>query len=68
MYFFKKKSYLLLIQNCDGLLICCIMFVERSPPIEEVINTGVVPRFIEFLTREDYPQLQVRTILMMKLC
>ena len=33
--------------------------VERSPPIEEVISTGVVPRFIEFLTREDHPQLQV---------
>nr|ACF80582.1 unknown [Zea mays] len=28
------------------------------PPIEEVISTGVVPRFIEFLTREDHPQLQ----------
>jgi hypothetical protein len=33
--------------------------VERSPPIEEVISTGVVPRFIEFLVRGDYPQLQV---------
>lgn len=34
--------------------------LERSPPIEEVIASGVVPRFVEFLTREDYPQLQVR--------
>lgn len=33
--------------------------VERSPPIEEVIEAGVVPRFVEFLQREDYPQLQV---------
>lgn len=33
--------------------------VERSPPIEEVIQAGVVPRFVEFLQREDYPQLQV---------
>ena len=40
------------------------MFAERSPPIEEVISTGVVPRFIVFLTRDDYPQLQVRTISM----
>ncbi|TVU17528.1 hypothetical protein EJB05_33570 [Eragrostis curvula] len=32
--------------------------LERSPPIEEVISTGVVPRFIEFLVREDHPQLQ----------
>lgn len=32
---------------------------ERSPPIQEVIQAGVVPRFIEFLMREDVPQLQV---------
>ena len=32
---------------------------ERSPPIEEVIQSGVVPRFVEFLVREDFPQLQV---------
>ncbi|KAH0914894.1 hypothetical protein HID58_029340 [Brassica napus] len=33
-------------------------FAERSPPIEEVIAAGVVPRFVEFLKRDDYPQLQ----------
>lgn len=32
---------------------------ERSPPIEEVIAAGVVPRFVEFLVRADFPQLQV---------
>ena len=32
---------------------------ERCPPIEEVIQSGVVPRFVEFLVREDFPQLQV---------
>ncbi|KAH9754229.1 Importin subunit alpha-2 [Citrus sinensis] len=31
---------------------------ERSLPTEEVIQSGVVPRFVEFLMREDYPQLQ----------
>lgn len=36
---------------------------ERSPPIEEVIQSGVVPRFVEFLMREDYPQLQVYCML-----
>ncbi|KAJ1687667.1 hypothetical protein LUZ63_019057 [Rhynchospora breviuscula] len=35
-----------------------LLSIERSPPIEEVIAAGVVPRFVEFLTREDYPQLQ----------
>ena len=35
------------------------IWAERSPPIEEVIEAGVVPRFVEFLKRGDYPQLQV---------
>ena len=30
-----------------------------SPPIDEVIAAGVVPRFVEFLVRSDFPQLQV---------
>ncbi|KAF8401286.1 hypothetical protein HHK36_012219 [Tetracentron sinense] len=35
-----------------------LLSIERSPPIEEVIKTGVVPRFVEFLGRHDLPQLQ----------
>ncbi|KAL8484886.1 hypothetical protein ACS0TY_027253 [Phlomoides rotata] len=35
-----------------------LLSIERNPPIEEVIQSGVVPRFVEFLTREDFPQLQ----------
>lgn len=35
-----------------------LLSIERSPPIEEVIQTGVIPRFVEFLMREDFPQLQ----------
>ncbi|KAG0537106.1 hypothetical protein BDA96_03G119600 [Sorghum bicolor] len=35
-----------------------LLSIERSPPIEEVIKSGVVPRFVQFLTREDFPQLQ----------
>ncbi|XP_052298146.1 importin subunit alpha-2-like [Citrus sinensis] len=31
---------------------------DRNSPIEKVIQSGVVPRFVEFLMREDYPQLQ----------
>ncbi|KAE9462871.1 hypothetical protein C3L33_05221, partial [Rhododendron williamsianum] len=31
---------------------------ERSHLIEEVIQTGVIPCYVEFLTREDFPQLQ----------
>lgn len=32
---------------------------ERSPPINEVIQSGVVPRFVEFLGRDEFSQLQV---------
>lgn len=35
-----------------------IEFIERSPPIVEVIQSGVVPRIVEFLT-SDIPMLQV---------
>lgn len=35
-----------------------LLSIERNPPIEEVIQSGVVPRFVEFLNRDDYPQLQ----------
>ncbi|CAI7812445.1 unnamed protein product [Closterium sp. NIES-54] len=35
-----------------------LLSIERSPPIEEVIKAGVVPRFTQFLQKYDFPQLQ----------
>ncbi|XP_057778828.1 importin subunit alpha-4 [Salvia miltiorrhiza] len=35
-----------------------LLSIERSPPIDEVIKAGVIPRFVEFLARHDLPQLQ----------
>jgi len=35
-----------------------LLSIERSPPIQEVIQAGVVPRFIQFLKCYDNPQLQ----------
>ncbi|CDY32165.1 BnaCnng06740D [Brassica napus] len=35
-----------------------LSIAERSPPIDEVIKAGVIPRFVEFLGRQDHPQLQ----------
>ncbi|MBA0554139.1 hypothetical protein Golob_013263 [Gossypium lobatum] len=35
-----------------------LLSIERSPPINEVVQSGVIPRFVEFLARDDFPQLQ----------
>lgn len=35
-----------------------LLSIERSPPIEEVISSGVVPRFVQFLEFHHTPQLQ----------
>ncbi|XP_020591450.1 importin subunit alpha-like [Phalaenopsis equestris] len=35
-----------------------LLSFEKCPPIEVVIKAGVVPRFVEFLSRSDLPQLQ----------
>ncbi|GAY62726.1 hypothetical protein CUMW_220130 [Citrus unshiu] len=40
-----------------------LLSIGRSPPkIEKVIQSGVVPRFVEFLMREDNPQLQFEAV------
>eukprot|EP00931_Biecheleriopsis_adriatica_P015911 TRINITY_DN1190_c0_g1_i1.p1 TRINITY_DN1190_c0_g1~~TRINITY_DN1190_c0_g1_i1.p1 ORF type:complete len:534 (+),score=132.55 TRINITY_DN1190_c0_g1_i1:68-1669(+) len=57
--------------NCQGLMsddpqaqfTCTQRFrkmlsVEQSPPIQEVINAGIVPRFVQFLKEINRPDLQ----------
>lgn len=35
-----------------------LLSIERDPPIREVIDSGVVPRLVEFLTHNHAPRLQ----------
>jgi hypothetical protein len=35
-----------------------ILSIEKNPPIQQVIDTGVVPRLVQFLGQHDNPPLQ----------
>lgn len=35
-----------------------LLSIEKNPPIQQVIDAKVVPRFVEFLSRDDSPALQ----------
>jgi len=35
-----------------------VLSIEKNPPIQQVIDSGVVPRFVEFLKFEQWPDLQ----------
>jgi importin subunit alpha-1 len=35
-----------------------LLSIERSPPIDQVIETGATPYFVQFLQRTEFPKLQ----------
>jgi hypothetical protein len=46
-------NYLLTLCSIKRLFL--MLNVERNPPIQQVIEAGVVPAFVIFLQRDDYP-------------
>ncbi|GKC53975.1 importin subunit alpha-2-like protein [Tanacetum coccineum] len=34
----------------------------QNPPVEKVAYMGVIPRFVEFLMRDDFPELQLQAV------
>ena len=36
-----------------------ILSIADSPPIQAVIDAGLVPRMIEYVKQQDFPQLQL---------
>lgn len=36
-----------------------ILSIAESPPIQAVIDAGLVPRMIEYVKQQEYPQLQL---------
>jgi hypothetical protein len=48
-------------QMCEKYILFYIS--EPNPPIDEVIQTGIIPRFVEFLQKESSWTLQVPYLL-----
>ena len=36
-----------------------ILSIADNPPIQAVIDSGLVPKMIEYVKQQDYPQLQL---------
>jgi hypothetical protein len=39
-----------------------IVCIKDNPPIEAVIETGLIPNIIEFIKQQEYPQLQLYAV------
>jgi importin subunit alpha-6/7 len=36
-----------------------ILSVEDNPPIEEVVDSGIIPTLVEYLNKPEFPQLRL---------
>ena len=56
--FNKFNLHLFSIATLNLAVVLALPDTEKNPPIAEVINCGVIPRFVEFL-RSENPLIQV---------
>ncbi len=47
------------IQTENVMLLRKLLSVERNPPIEQIVNTGIVPMLVQFLQHNGNPTIQV---------
>ncbi|CAG5128750.1 unnamed protein product [Candidula unifasciata] len=55
------KFFQEVVSTNDLFFVCCLPAAEPNPPIDEVIQTGIIPRFVEFLQREHLAALGAPT-------
>ncbi|KAK8473717.1 hypothetical protein PHAVU_001G224500 [Phaseolus vulgaris] len=51
--------------SCDTVSEAVPEIVKRlyqAPPVDEVVKNGILPRFVELLSRDDAPQLQIEVL------
>ena len=59
LYVFAVKAYDNFVRPCASVSVSA---VEVNPPVDRVVRYGLVPVFVNYMKREDFPMLRVRRL------